>query len=93
MQWAVTAAFYCAVHCMSAHLARRGFQVRNHYERDTELADPANGVPQNVYEAYRALKRRSEGARYWMRRYPPHRVRTEILDNLLSTIATFVGLT
>jgi hypothetical protein len=64
LQWAVTMAFYAALHCVTAHLAQRGVQVRSHMDRDAALADPRNGVPNHVYDAYLKLKRRSEGGRY-----------------------------
>lgn len=92
LQWAVTAAFYCAVHSMNAHLARRSVHIRNHYQRDAALANPANGVPPDIYRAYRTLKVRSEGARYWMQRFQASRVRSEILDTHLARVTAFVSL-
>jgi hypothetical protein len=64
LQWAVTMAFYAALHALTAHLLRRGVLVTNHQHREAALADPRNGVPQTVYDAYLRLKRRSVGARY-----------------------------
>lgn len=63
MQWAVTAAFYCALHCLQAHLLGRGMNPRTHVARDRLLASPTSGVPNHVYVAYEALRQRSEGAR------------------------------
>jgi uncharacterized protein (UPF0332 family) len=56
LQWAVTAAFYCALHCLQAHLLARGMNPRTHMARDRLLASPASGVPDDVYAAYEALK-------------------------------------
>lgn len=92
MQWAVTAAFYCAVHCMQAHLARNGVTPRSHAQRENLLADPRYGVPNDVFRAYGHLRWRSEGVRYYLRRVTSERVRTEVLDTLLAKITAFVGL-
>jgi uncharacterized protein (UPF0332 family) len=92
MQWAVTAAFYCALHCLQAHLLARGMSPRTHVARDRLLASPASGVPDDVYAAYEALKQRSEGARYGLRRFTADRVRREILDGYLARVTAFVGL-
>jgi len=92
LQWMVTAAFYCAVHCLSAHLEQRGISVRRHIDRDAALADPRNGVPLNVYDAYRKLKRRSEGGRYLCWRFTAQDVRNTVLDALLADVAAFVQL-
>src|SRR5688572_9959800 len=92
LQWAVTATFYCAVHCLSAHLQQRGIVVRRHVDRDAALANPNNGVPTNVYDAYCKLKRRSEGGRYLCWRFTPQDIRTTILDTLLADVTSFVQL-
>ena len=92
LQWAVTADFYCAVHCLSAHLQRQGITIRRHVDRDAALADPNNGVPTNVYDAYCKLKRRSEGGRYLCWQFTARDVRATILDALLADVTTFVQL-
>ena len=92
MQWAVTAAFYCALHCLQSHLLAQGANPRNHFHRDADLASAQYGVPDDVYDAYVKLKYRSEGARYQLRTFAPVRVRQEILDTLLAKITTFVGI-
>jgi uncharacterized protein (UPF0332 family) len=92
VQWAVTAAFYCALHCLQAHLLARGMDPRTHVARDRLLASPASGVPNDVYVAYEALKQRSEAARYRMRRFTAERVRREILSGYLASVTSFVGL-
>ncbi len=92
LRWVVTAAFYCAVHCLQAYLIARGANPRNHVQREAYLADPRYGVPNDVYQAYLALKRRSEGARYLMWRFSAERVQSETLDSDLAKITRLVGL-
>ena len=92
LQWAVTAAFYCAVHRLQAHLVGRGARPRTHGQRDAYLSDPRYGVPRDVYVTYRQLKWRSEGARYLMARFTATEVRRDILDRYLARITSFVGL-
>ena len=92
MQWAVTAGFYCAVHCLQAYLVGQGLVPRSHVQRDNYLANPRYGVPSGVYEAYKTLKRRSEGARYLLQRFRSEQVRAEVLDRDLTTVTAFVGL-
>ena len=48
LQWAVTAAFYAVLHCLTGYLAQRGIQVGNHQQREAAIADPKNGVPLNA---------------------------------------------
>lgn len=91
LQWSVTMAFYAALHCLTAHLLRRGVLVTNHQHREAALADPRNGVPQDVYDAYLRLKRRSVGARYDLWTFQPQQVQ-RLLDGPLGRIARFVGL-
>ncbi len=88
----MTAAFYCAVHCLQAHLVRRGVSPRSHAQRQAYLADPQYGVPHDVYNAYNKLKRRSGGARYLLWRFTATTVRQEILDRYLAQVTRFVGL-
>jgi len=94
LQWAVTAAFYAALHCMTGYLVQQGVQVFNHQAREAELARRTNGgaIPFPVYDAYVKLKRRSTGARYELWTFSERQVRSQILDRYLATIATFVGL-
>jgi len=65
--------------------------VTSHEDRSRALADPTNGVPQNVFEAYQFLKRRSTGARYYVQTFAPYQVR-RLLDVPLTIIFDFVGL-
>src|SRR6185503_15229751 len=64
LQWAVTAAFYSALHALTAHLLARGVQVWDHRMRTQALADPRNGVPLSIHDNYRLLERRSRQGRY-----------------------------
>lgn len=50
VQWAVTAAFYCAVHCLQAHVLRAGADPRTHVRRAELIADPAFLVPTDVQQ-------------------------------------------
>src|SRR5215207_858068 len=63
-QWAVTAAFYCALHGLTAYLIARGVNVTNHTARARALWDANSGVPRSVYRAYRRLDEACRGARY-----------------------------
>jgi uncharacterized protein (UPF0332 family) len=92
VQWAVTAAFYCAVHCVQGYLVDRGRDPRTHVTRGIEIADPANQVPIDVQRAYEALKQFSEKARYRLGTFDPAYVRTSILDRRLRAVTDFVGL-
>lgn len=92
MQWAVTAAFYCALHALEAHLLRHGERSRNHHERLVMLRQRRFGVPPEVYTAYRQLKWRSEGARYHLWQFRAETVREVVLGRLLARVTAFVDL-
>jgi hypothetical protein len=98
MQWVVTAAFYCAVHCIEAHLAAQvqlppqKRHSRTHRQRQVVMADPGAGIPPDVYAAYRMLKWRSEGARYLLQQFTLRRVREEILGTCLPRVAQLASL-
>ena len=92
LQWAVTAAFYCAVHCIEAHLATYGATSTSHDERKRKMRDPAYAIPAHVYTAYRQLERHSRGARYYMQRFNASYVQSEILDQDLSTVTSWASL-
>jgi hypothetical protein len=62
VQWAVVAAFYCAVHCIQGHLLILGYDPRNHAARGALVASSAAGIPAAVQDAYFWLKVRSEKA-------------------------------
>jgi hypothetical protein len=91
-QWAVTAAFYCAVHCIEAHLAAHHLHSRTHRDRARHMADPRVGIPRAVYTAYRRLKERSEGARYLLWQFDAATVEQEILGQYLASVTRFVKL-
>jgi uncharacterized protein (UPF0332 family) len=90
-QWVVTATFYSALHGLTAYLMRQGVAVKSHSARAKALADPNNGVPQAVQDAYRRLEERSRGARYDLRFFAAHDVRN-LLDQDLAAIAAFTGM-
>ncbi len=92
LQWAVTAAFYCAVHCMQGYLVDRGQDPQNHTDRRKAIADPANAIPLHVQVAYRSLYQLSKKARYRLGVFHRGFVRGRVLDGELATITTFVGL-
>jgi hypothetical protein len=45
LRWAVTAAFYSALHGLTSHLVTQGIRVWNHSARASALRDPNSGVP------------------------------------------------
>jgi hypothetical protein len=92
VQWAVVAAFYCAVHCMRGHLLTLGHDPRNHAERGALVASPSAGIPLPAQSAYFWLKVRSEKARYRLGVFDPGFVRRRILDEQLRLITDFVKL-
>jgi hypothetical protein len=92
VQWAVTAAFYCAVHCMQAHLLTQGFDPTNHGDRGLLIHSPNVGIPVNVQDAYFWLKNRSERARYRLATFDPAWVQRTVLDDRLKKVTDFVGL-
>jgi hypothetical protein len=65
--------------------------VSSHDDRTSALADPRNGVPPEVFQAYQFLKRRSTGARYHVQTFAPWQVQ-RLLDVPLTVIFDFVGL-
>ena len=91
LRWAVTATFYSALHALTAYLIKRGVTVTSHDDRSLALADPANGVPQAVFDAYQFLKRRRTGARYYVQTFAPYQVQ-RLLDVPLKIVFDFVGL-
>jgi hypothetical protein len=91
LQWAVTVAFYSALHGLNAHLPNLGIRVRSHMARDRALATEVNGVPSSVYTAYRDLEEASRDARYGLVSFTFQDVR-QLLDRQLAVIATFVGM-
>jgi uncharacterized protein (UPF0332 family) len=92
VQWAVTAAFYCALHCLQAYLLDLGRDPQSHAARGREIADPANRVPMDVQLAYVALEQLSKKARYRLGVFAPSFVRRRVLDDRLRKVTDFVGL-
>jgi HEPN domain-containing protein len=92
VQWAVVAAFYCAVHCMQAHLIGLGYDPKSHAERKKLIDLQSSGVPEDVRQSYRWLKHRSESARYRLGQFAPQFVRVVVLDMHLERITRFAQL-
>lgn len=92
VQWAVTVAYYCALHCLDAHLAGRGPQPANHGVRARMIADPTNGIPPPVGSAYHVLRQRSEDVRYRLATYTADDVQRIVVDRFLKRVTDFVGL-
>lgn len=68
-QWAMTAAFYAALHYVEAFLADLNLHSVDHHDRDTLLADPNVGFSEDGKDAYYQLKRWSNNARYDLATY------------------------
>jgi len=92
VQWAVVAAFYCAVHCMQAYLVGIGYDPKSHAQRGELIDRSSLGVPDDVRRSYRWLKDRSESARYRLGQFAPQFVRTVVLDTHLERITRFAQL-
>lgn len=92
VQWAVIAAFYCAVHCMQAYLLQFGEDPKNHADRGFLIHQQNYRIPADVQDAYYWLKSRSEKARYRLGRFYPSFVQQRVLDDRLETITQFVRL-
>jgi len=63
LRWAVTAAFYAALHMIRAYAAAKGVNIVNHSEGETFMQrspEVSRGFP-----TYKALKELSESARYF----------------------------
>ena len=92
-QWAVTAAFYCAVHCVEAYLARLGRHSQDHeHRRQLICRGGVAAVPPEVFRAYRQLQQWSEQARYLMGQFSEQDVRTLVLGQMLPRVAAFARL-
>jgi hypothetical protein len=91
LQWAVTAAFYAALHGLTAYLMVQGVRVSNHAARARALRDPNSGIPHRIYSAYRDLEVWSRGARYELWNVTTQDAQ-DLLDQELASIATFVGM-
>jgi hypothetical protein len=91
-QWIVTLAFYCALHCLEAHLDTHGRHCFTHSTRNRTLAQPAIGVPPDVFVAYRQLQIWSEGARYSLQEFDETRIRTQVIGGYLARVTRFINI-
>lgn len=63
LDWAMTATFYSALHSIQSMFAHQCNSVpKSHADRDEWLT--RTKAPENIFDAYQALKTRSEWARY-----------------------------
>jgi hypothetical protein len=92
VQWAVTVAFYSALHCIEAHLADRGIHCDTHFQRQRTLREPRAAIPRGARIQYHQLKDWSEQARYYLRQFRPEMVEQTILNQHLREVTSFVGL-
>ena len=90
-QWAITIAFYAAVHVIEAHLAQFGLHSASHTARKNWMADPAHGVPGVAHFAYLHLERWSRHARYDAVEFDEREV-SAALNRYLPTVLHVVGL-
>lgn len=89
-QWAVTAAFYCSVHCIEAYLDQeQRIHSKNHADRERHLVA---WVPPPVHAAHERLKDFSQAARYDLAIYPVAFVRATVFDKYLARVTRFVKL-
>jgi uncharacterized protein (UPF0332 family) len=91
LEWAVTAAFYSALHGLTAFLLTQGVRNTSHVARARAIAAPTSGVPYAVHAAYRNLEVQSRAGRYDLQRFTWHDVR-DLLDQELAVVAAFVGM-
>lgn len=77
-EWEVTALFYSALHYVSAFLASRGYEVKNHQERRNLIAQHTN-----VSYEYDNLLQHSMDARYEMKKFTPGEVEELRADDFL----------
>lgn len=88
IDWAVTVAFYSAVHCVEAALADHGLHPKNHRERFDQML--AARIPEDVGLAYDILKDLSEQGRYERRNFDPDIVERTILGHYLRRVLTLL---
>lgn len=90
VQWAVTVAFYAALHCLEAHFRDSGLNASaNHRDRAFRLAQV--GVPIDVVVAYKQLEQWSRQGRYELGLFELEFVLREVLPEL-RTVLHFVGI-
>jgi hypothetical protein len=83
VQWAMSAVFYCAVHCVEAHLATFNVHCKTHGERRRALVDPQYQIPLPVQLGYIHLQDWSEQARYEVVHFDPELVERAGLGQFL----------
>jgi hypothetical protein len=91
LRWAATATFYSAMHAVSAFLVARNITVSSHEDRADVMNDPTLGISEDVLNAYQYLRRRSNGARYYVRRFSVGELRY-LIDNRLATVLNHFGM-
>lgn len=89
-QWAVTAAFYSAVHAIEAHPEGFGRHSTSHRSRKNSIW--RLGVDQDVIDPYEQLKQWSEGARYRGDEFSAQEVAQFVLGQELPNVLKLVGL-
>ena len=90
MQWAATAAFYCALHCVEAALADHRLRSRHHRHRKALMWQV--GVDPVAEGAYEALEQMSEGARYRGQPFTATDVTDSVLGRELPLATHWIGL-
>jgi hypothetical protein len=80
--WAVTLAFYAAVHCIEACFARRGEHSGDHGGRESLMVQARFGIPERVFTTYRLLEEWSRNGRYKHQTYSAEFVRSRALPAL-----------
>jgi len=80
LEWAVTGAFYRAVHLVDRVLAGHGIHPSDHRYRDGCIAKVAELRP--IWPHYRDLKTASEGARYYGQEFTLSDLNTTYLPDL-----------
>lgn len=90
LRWAVTAAFYSAVHCIEAELESNNLHSGTH--RDRAALMKRVGVPPEIRRAYELLKDFSEDARYRIATFEVYWVRETIVDKYLDRIVRWAKL-
>lgn len=88
-EWAITVAFYAALHALEAFLIRAGLTSSGHTDRARKLAQA--GVPYDVVDSYKLLQQWSEQARYLLAEFDVEFVRSQLVAEL-RVVLVYVGL-
>ncbi len=65
--WKITVAFYSALHCIKAVLAKRGESVQSHEQINSRIShrrNPKSPISQECWRAYNRLFQLSQSVRY-----------------------------